>query len=36
MRVNLLHIPSGEMLLDEWADYCTEFSGVVFSSVAKI
>lgn len=27
MRVNLLHIPSGEMLLDEWADYCTEFSG---------
>ena len=27
MRVNLLHIPSGKMLLDEWADYCTEFSG---------
>lgn len=26
-RVNLLHIPSGELLLDEWADYCTEFSG---------
>ena len=27
MRVNLLHIPSGKMLLDQWADYCTEFSG---------
>lgn len=27
MRMNLLHIPSGKMMLDEWADYCTEFSG---------
>lgn len=24
---NLLHIPSGELLLPEWADYSTEFSG---------